>query len=100
MSQGVAILIERIFARTTGRKVQGPLGMAWTYLWLGVLGTLTVSKTWCVARAKACAGGLTRRVVGRTTLGLFGEIPDVSHWAWPRFVVPLMCLAPSTVATK
>ncbi|KAI0795077.1 hypothetical protein C8Q75DRAFT_525894 [Abortiporus biennis] len=52
--QGVGMMIEKVYSRTTGRRVKGLLGRLWTYLFVLGLGQLTLD-AWFT---RGLAGGI------------------------------------------
>ncbi|KAL8280561.1 hypothetical protein RQP46_006884 [Phenoliferia psychrophenolica] len=76
--QGLAINLEMSFTAATGRRVGGTLGRVWGFFWLAVCGVL----------------------VQRTALGLLTCFPNFQAWTWPRFVFPMLCVAPAPFFTK
>lgn len=92
LSQGVAVFLEGVFTRLTGRRVRGGVGLAWSYFCIVGLGLLA-GRSWCVPFLSIfCRGAdeLSRRIA----LGLVEGLPEVQRWGWQRFVVPSAALAP------
>ncbi|GAA5903980.1 hypothetical protein JCM8208_001749 [Rhodotorula glutinis] len=75
LAQPVAVALEGLWAKRTGRRVGGWAGRVWVALWVVGLGQATVGRSWLA-------------------LGLVHGLPPVRLWSWHRCWVPVLNLAP------
>ncbi|KAM0748048.1 hypothetical protein T439DRAFT_328032 [Meredithblackwellia eburnea MCA 4105] len=81
ISQAVAVALEGMFTRLTGRKVNGgPWAALWSYSWIVGVGLLA-GRSW-------------------VALGLVRDLPPVQDWGWQRYVLPSVALAPPPLWIK